>query len=100
MKYIKTFELHFISELKIGDYVKVYGDFFDNSLIDFFEINIGRLIKIDDSEYPYIVEFEETLPPIHGGDNKKMGFERDEIIEWSPDKEIIKMKKDINKYNL
>ena len=82
---------------QLGDYVKVYGDYFDVSLIDFFKTHIGRLIEIEENEYPYIIEFEEEVPirKIY-----KMGFTEDEIIEWNKDEDFFKMKDAANKYNL
>lgn len=86
-------------EPKVGDYVKLYGDDFDNSLKDFLKDNIGKIVKIDkELDFPYDVEFDKPVP-VHY-DSNIMAFDRDEIIEWGYDNDTIKIKKDINKYNL
>ena len=97
MKYLKTFE-YFQDEPRVGDYVKAFGDYFDESIIDFLRNNIGILIEIDpELEFGYLVEFEDEIPIIN---NNKQRFNIDEIIEWASDKEGLKIKKEINKYNI
>ena len=102
MKYIKKFEYQ-QDKPQIGDYVKIYGDYFDDRLIDFFETHIGKITdkiaKMAEEEYvfDYIVEFEEELPIFNGA---CMGVDEDEIIEWAPAKDLFDIKKDANKYNI
>lgn len=97
MKYLKKFEF-FRDEPRVGDYVKIEADYFDDALIEFFKTNIGRIINIENSEeYNYIVEFDDIVPL---STIKTIGIELDEIIEWASDKDGLKIKKEINKYNL
>jgi hypothetical protein len=99
MKYIKIYE-HFENKPKVGDYVIVFNDNFRQKLKDFLNSNIGKIIKIDDPHektFNYTVEFEKEINKIT---NRFEKFAEDEIIEWSSDKELLKIKKEINKYNL
>ncbi len=84
---------------KVGDYVKLYGADFDNTLKDFLKDNIGQIVKINkELDFPYDVEFDEPVPVRY--DSRIMAFEIDEIVDWSYDKESLEIKKDIKKYNL
>jgi len=90
MKHIKKFE-SFEDNPKVGDYVKIFGDYFHATLIEFFKTVIGRIIKIDTGEYPYTIEFDEEIPLSRiYSDKHTMDFTEDEIIEWAYDKDIIK----------
>lgn len=95
------FESEDYEDPKIGDYVKIYDGGLDSYLMDFLEINIGKIIKIDDEEeYSYTVEFDDLLPP--DDDTNIMNFDRDEISEILTPEEVeqYKLKRDSNKYNL
>jgi len=99
MKHLKKFE-KYKDEPRVGDYVILEGDYFDQTIIDFIRTNVGKIIGIDtdpESRYKYIVEFENIVPL---SNSKIMQFDDEEIIEWASDKEGLKIKKTINKYNI
>ena len=99
MKYLKTFEQN-IDEPKVDDYVIIYGDYFDITLINFFSKNIGRIIEINNNKetnYKYLINFEIKIPIF---ETYSAEFSLDEISEWSYDKEILKIKVDVKKYNI
>lgn len=86
-------------EPQVGDYVKIYGDDFADELKDFLLHNTGQIVKKNiELDFPYDVEFDKPVPINY--DSRIMSFDRDEIVEWGYDKETLKIKKDINKYNL
>jgi len=105
MKYIKKFE-YVSDEPKISDYVKIDGDYFIDEMSDFFKIHIGKIINIIDSEFAYNVEFEDIIPDYIDGNalpcskSNEMRFTRDEIIEFSSDKETLEAILIGKKYNL
>ena len=111
MRYLKRFE-ELEEHPKIGDYVIVYADYFDNALIDFFKEEVGRLIefKDDGSEYAYIIKFNKNIPHVNTDgieyidksiyEPRIMEFDKHEIIEWSSDKDYLIAKIASNKYNL
>lgn len=112
MKYIKKFE-YVSDEPKIGDYVKIDGDYFIDEMSDFFKIHIGKIINIIDSEFAYNVEFEDIIPDYmewNGMEwcskSNEMKFTRDEIIEFSSRNYWSRYKHDLEdlimskKYNL
>ncbi len=66
---------------------------------DFLSHNIGKIVKIHNTlDFAYDVDFFKPIPSI--SDSTIFSFERDEIIEWSYDKDTLKINQDINKYNL
>ena len=107
MKYIKHYED--INKPQVGDYVEIYARYFDNRLKDFFKTEIGQIIKIDNKDYPYLVEFEKEKPIIHEDavtiiyddeDEYKMRVEESEIKYFSSSKEELEIIISANKYNL
>lgn len=85
-------------EPNVGDYVKLYSEDIIDEIKDFLVHNIGQIIDINkELDFPYRIKFEHKIPT---HDDYIMDFEINEIVEWSYDKETLKIKKDINKYNL
>jgi hypothetical protein len=121
MKYIKTFEDINTAEPEIGDYVIVYDQFtYTSNMIEwkeFMNTHVGRLIRKRDSDINntkrllYDVEYEnipENVKRIifkYKFDPKtnkavEKGFNIDEIVCWSKNKEELELKLAANKYNL
>ena len=99
MRYIKKYE-NYKDEPQIGDYVILYNDVFDSDIIEFLKTEIGKIIDIQkgsSTEYPYLIEFEKEIPIYN---DNRMYAERDEIVKWAYDKEILEIKDTINNYNL
>ena len=97
----KKFE-SFEDEPQVGDYVTIENDSFDESITDFLKNRIGKIIKITDqtyelSEYPYTILFTRNIPIFN---RKTIEVDRDEIKEFAPTREMLKMKKTTDKYNL
>jgi hypothetical protein len=62
MKHIKSYENNILkNDPKIGNYVLIYQKYFSNILFDFYLTEIGKIINIDEHEYPYLVRFENKL---------------------------------------
>jgi len=107
MKYLKTYET-LTDEPKIGDYVKIDSNKFDQdfSLIDFFNNEIGKIDSINQKEkdiggFPYYVLFQNIIPSfILGPPNHYMAFRKKELLAWAPTKKKLQLQIDINKYNL
>ena len=111
MKYIKTYEYR-TKQPKIGDYVLVTDFEIDELEVkNFIETNIGQIIEIDKSaEVPYCVVFEKVpieykIRPYFGFDCKDKikncrWFKRDEILNFSSNKEDLEVILAAKKYNL
>jgi hypothetical protein len=64
MKFLKTYKLFENNqEFNVGDYVKIVGDYFDQSHLIFFKSEIGKIedIKVG-TEYPYDIKFFKKVP--------------------------------------
>jgi hypothetical protein len=104
MKYLKKFEEN-ENEPQVGDYVICKEmKYPDDDFVYFLNTHIGRIknyVNMNDTLYPYEIEFEEKLPR---SSLKSRNFIRNEIIYWSKNKEdvidYIEMMNNINKYNL
>ena len=112
MKYIKKFENH-IDDIQIGDYVICHEDSDSNrsnELVDFVNNNIGRIVShgyysADD----YNITFD-NIPKkfkkndyfsIKDGDKEYSRYmQKNEIIDWSKNKEELELKLAVNKYNI
>lgn len=67
MKFLQTYKLFENNQdFKVGDYVKIVGDYFDNAHITFFKSNFGQITDIDDSDYPYEITFFKKVPLSEG----------------------------------
>ena len=95
----KKFE-SFEDEPQVGDYVTIENDSFDESITDFLKYRIGKIIKITTDgnlQYPYTIQFTYNIPIYN---RKTIEVDRDEIKEFAPTREMLKMKKTTDKYNL
>ena len=104
MKYLKTYEK--INEPQVGDYVICDEKMYDKVNI-FLNNNVGQLISRDPDEYgfkdeyDYIVKYENV--PLDIKDyflSNVRSFGREEIIEFSSNKEDLEAILDANKYNI
>ena len=63
MKFLKTYKLFENSqEFKVGDFVRIVGDYFDIAHKSFFESNFGQITDINDSDYQYEITFFKIVP--------------------------------------
>lgn len=109
MKYIKTYEKKIeLRGLRKGDYVfcqSMYdkGQFLDE-LKQFIDSNIGQYVEYDRSaDFKYGVFYENApkkLNMIFFNNENTIWFTREEILEYSPNKENLEIKIHTKKYNL
>lgn len=101
MKYIKAYE-KLSDEPQIGDYVLCEINDYDNRLEKFTKSNIGQIISKDNSPYPYRIKYENIPTYLKGrfGYDNTRGISREEIINFSPNKEDLKALLNAIKYNL
>lgn len=101
MKYIKKFEQ--LKYPKIGDYVKIdNSEFADIKLRNFLEEEIGQIIEYydDEEEFPYVIRFKKDIPNYSNPSGQTLAVSKNEILIYSPDIDIIKMDKDVKKFNI
>jgi hypothetical protein len=105
MKYIKTYE-ELNTWPQIGDYI--ISDKQYHEIDDFLTTHIGKIVHIEeDDDYPYYVaqysdvptDFFDFFNHLQDYPSSRV-FKRDEIIEYSKNKEDLKPYILINKYNL
>ena len=113
MKYIKYFKLleHNIGvniSPKVGYYIisKYSGDYVSDNVTSFLNNNIGKIIKIDLSSQPILVEYENEIPGYEDWMNKNKlfryswWFNEDEIKYISKTKEDLLPYIQAKKYNI
>ena len=92
-------------EPEVGDYIIFTNlEFTENDKVDpYLESHIGKLIEIKIYEPKYLVLFENLPDDIFWDvTNIKdtINFYREEILDWSKNKEELKTKLAANNYNL
>jgi hypothetical protein len=104
MKYIRLFEERIIGNPKVGDWVicKSSNDR-DIELNQFLATNIGEVIMEDPPEWDYEILYKDApdwIVDIAHIYDKSIGFDREEILYWSKNKEELEYIVSANKYNL
>jgi len=116
MKYLKKYE-EVSDNLQIGDYVIcVCTSFTDGKIKKFIDTNIGKYVRyitnikdvVDD--FRYAIEYDNVPPELYrysdifsyesGIENICLRVSRNEIIEYSKNKEDLEAIINANKYNL
>ena len=103
MKYIKKFES--LDEPKIGDYVACEEELGINELCDFINNTVGKIFKIENSYYNYAVKFDNIPQNLNEfftdfGYKDCRGFNSNEILFWSENKEDVEEYLMTKKYNI
>jgi hypothetical protein len=64
MKFLKTYKLFENNQdFKVGDYVKITGDYFDVAHKSFFESNYGQIVNIENGNiFPFSIKFFKLVP--------------------------------------
>ena len=98
MKHLRTYE-RINDGPQVGDYVTFDPVFIHNDIYGVFNNIIGQIVYIDEVDGDITKSYDKPFT-VKLSEETTRKFSYFEFSDWNSDIEILKMKQNINKYNL